>query len=80
MKKTYKTGDVIKLKKEHLKEIEDRFDDIVSIQMEIDQMAIRIKKRKDHIWNFVNETYPGTKGYCLSFNKKDGIILIKDKW
>ena len=77
MGKKYKVGDVIKLKKEHSKEIDSRFDDIKAMQVEIDSMAKRIYLMKEKIWIFIREIKPEFADCELSYDIQKKHIIIK---
>lgn len=79
MKKKFKVGDIINLKKEHGTEIADRFQEITALESQIDAMSKRINKLRDVSWQFIYDLYPGIKDYNLSFNHKEKHILIKSK-
>ncbi|MHA1342343.1 MAG: hypothetical protein ACTSQG_00020 [Promethearchaeota archaeon] len=74
-----KKGDVIKIKKEHRKFINESFEGINSLQDQIKNLSKIIRNEKNKIWDFVRDVYPQTK-YCdLSYDSKKKTVLITDQ-
>ena len=74
-----KTGDIIKLKPEYVKELNNRNEEINSLMNMIEYLSKLIRDKNKVFWDFVTEIYPETKDYVLSLDKIEGTILVKTK-
>ena len=77
--KTIKTGDVIQLKPEHIKETADRNKELQALFATIELLSNMIQTKSAHFWEFIAELYPETKKFNVSYDHKTGKILVKTK-
>ncbi len=77
--KKVKTGETVKLKKEHNEFISEIFKRAQSMEFEIDNMSTRIFDYRKKAWEFIYEIYPELKDYNLTHLKDKGEILIVEK-
>jgi len=72
-----KTGDVIKLKPEHAKELNKRNDEIQALMCSIEMLSQSVRNRRMDFWDFIYEVHPEADKFHMSYD--NGTVLIKTK-